>query len=311
MEVVHGFENFSSIFNHSIVAIGNFDGVHLGHQKILRFLEKKAKEFKLFSLVLTFFPHPGQILGENGIKMIQTLDQRIKEINKFDIQAVLIIPFDERFASLSGQDFIREIVLNRLKAKAVVVGENFYFGKNREGDTALLQRLSSKYNFRICPVPSVIKERKTVSSSLIRNFLQEGKVEEVSGLLGRSYEIEGKVVKGQSRGKSLGFPTANIKTENEIIPQGVFITQTRIGTEFLPSMTNVGSQPTFDQQDLNIESYILNFEKNLYGENIGICFLKKIRDEIKFRTPDDLARQLEKDLEATQAHFRTKSKILD
>ncbi|TEU04563.1 MAG: bifunctional riboflavin kinase/FAD synthetase [Candidatus Aminicenantes bacterium] len=311
MEVIHGLENYSFISDHTIVAIGNFDGVHLGHQKILLYLEKKAKEFELFSLVLTFFPHPGQILGKNGIKMIQTLDQRIREINKFDIHAVLIIPFDERFASLSGQDFIRKIVLNRLKAKAVIVGENFYFGKNREGDTALLHRLSSKYNFRICPVPSVIKERKTVSSSLIRNFLQEGKVEEVSGLLGRSYEIEGKVIEGQSRGKSLGFPTANIETENEIIPQGVFITQTRIGTEFLPSMTNVGSQPTFNQRGLNIESYILNFEGNLYGEQIGIHFLKKIRDEVKFRTPDDLARQLEKDLEATQAHFRAKSKILD
>lgn len=311
MEVIHGLENYSFISDHTIVAIGNFDGVHLGHQKILLYLEKKAKEFELFSLVLTFFPHPGQILGKSGIKMIQTLDQRIRKIKKFDIHAVLIIPFDERFASLSGQDFIRKIVLNRLKAKAVIVGENFYFGKNREGDTALLHRLSSKYNFRICPVPSVIKERKTVSSSLIRNFLQEGKVEEVSGLLGRSYEIEGKVIEGQSRGKSLGFPTANIETENEIIPQGVFITQTRIGTEFLPSMTNVGSQPTFNQRGLNIESYILNFEGNLYGEQIGIHFLKKIRDEVKFRTPDDLARQLEKDLEATQAHFRAKSKILD
>ena len=311
MEVFHGLENFSSISNHSIVAIGNFDGVHLGHQKILRCLEKKAKEFELFSLALTFFPHPGQILGKNGIRMIQTLDQRIKEIKKFDIKAVLVIPFDESFAGLSGQDFIRKIVLNRLKAKAVIVGENFHFGKNREGDAALLHRLSSKYNFRICPVPPVIKEKETISSSLIRNFLQEGNVEKVSGLLGRTYEIEGKVIKGQSRGKALGFPTANIETENEIIPQGVFITQTRIGAEILPSMTNVGSQPTFGQPGLNIESYILNFERNLYGEHIGIHFLQKIRAEIKFRTPDDLTRQLEKDLETTQAHFGIKSRTSD
>ncbi|MGD2246696.1 MAG: bifunctional riboflavin kinase/FAD synthetase [Candidatus Aminicenantes bacterium] len=294
-----------------MVAIGNFDGVHLGHQKILKCLEKKAKEYELFSLVLTFFPHPGQLLGKDGIKMIQTLDQRISGIKKFDIQGVLIVPFNENFARISGQDFIQDTVLKRLKAQAIIVGENFHFGKNREGDTALLRRLSLKYKFRICPVPSVIKEKETVSSSLIRSYLREGKVERVSQLLGRPYEIEGKVIRGQSRGKSLGFPTANIETENEIIPPGVFITQTRIGTKILPSITNVGSQPTFDQRNVNIESYILNFEKNLYGEHIGIYFLKKIRDEIKFSTPNDLARQLEKDLKATQTHFRRKNRIPD
>ncbi len=311
MKVIRGLENYPSVSSHSIVAIGNFDGVHLGHQKILRCLEKKAKEYDLFSLVLTFFPHPGQVLVKDGIKMIQTLDQRIRGIKKFDIQAALIIPFDERFAQLSGQEFIRNIILKRLKAQAVIVGENFHFGKNREGDTGFLQHLASKYNFRICPVPSVIKDREAVSSSLIRSYLREGKVERASRLLGRSYEIEGTVIRGQSRGKALGFPTANIETENDIIPPGVFITQTRIGTQILSSMTNVGSQPTFDQQGINIESYILNFEKNLYGKHIGIRFLKKIRNEIKFKTPDDLAMQLEKDMKATQMHFGIKNRISD
>lgn len=306
MEVIHGLEKFHSLSGHSIVAIGNFDGIHLGHQKILKCLEETAKEYGLFSLVLTFFPHPGKILGKNKLKMIQTLDQKTKEIRKFDIQALLIIPFDEQFAHISGQDFIQKIVLNTLKAKAVIIGKNFYFGKNREGDVSLLHRLSSKLKFRVCSIPEVIQNGETVSSSLIRNLLQEGKVEKANRLLGRSYEIEGEVVKGQSRGKGLGFPTANIETENEIIPQGVFITETRIGSKILPSMTNVGKQPTFDQKDLHIESFIIDFDRDLYGEHIGINFLKKIRNQMKFRTPDELARQLEDDLQTTKAYFQTK-----
>jgi len=306
MEVVHGLEKFPSLSGHSIIAIGNFDGIHLGHHKILECLEKTAREYELFSLVLTFFPHPGKILGKNKLKMIQTLDQRIREISKFDIQALLIIPFDEQFANLSGQDFIQKIVLNTLRAKAVIVGKNFYFGKNREGDVSLLHSLSSKFQFRVCPIPAVIQNGETVSSSLIRNLLHEGKIEKASRLLGRPYEIEGKVVKGQSRGKALGFPTANIETENEIIPQGVFITQTRVGSKIFPSMTNVGKQPTFDQKDLHIESFIIDFDKDLYGKHIGIHFLKKIRDQIKFRTADELARQLEDDLHATRAYFKLK-----
>jgi riboflavin kinase/FMN adenylyltransferase len=283
MEVVHGLEKFPSLSGHSIVAIGNFDGIHLGHHKILKCLEKKSKGYKLFSLVLTFFPHPGKILGKNGIKMIQSLDQRIEKIKKYDIQALLVLSFDEQFASLNGQDFIQKIVLNAL------------------------HRLSSRFNFRICSVPSVVENGEIVSSSLIRRFLQEGKIKKANRLLGHSYEIEGEVTKGKSRGKILGFPTANIESENEIIPQGVFITQTRIGSKIFPSMSHIGKQPTFNQHDFNIESHIIDFDGDLYGKRIGIHFLQKIRDEIKFSSPDELTRQLEKDLETTQSYFRAKS----
>ncbi len=306
MELFHGFDQFSSYSRPSAVAIGNFDGIHLGHQKILKFLDEKAKEHGLLSLVLTFSPHPEKVLGENRISTIQTLDQRIREIGRFNIQAVLVIPFDKKFSSLSGRDFIQKIISETLKAEVVIVGENFRFGKNREGDTSLLRRLSSQFHFQVHSIPSVILNGETVSSSLVRQFLQEGRVEKVRALLGRNYEIEGTVIKGHSRGKSLGFPTANIRTENEIIPQGVFITQTRIGSQTFPSMTNVGSQPTFKQKGMHIESYIIDFEKELYGEPIALGFLKKIRDEIKFRASAELIRQLEKDLAATKDFFKEK-----
>lgn len=306
MEVITGFEKFPSLPRNPIIAIGNFDGIHLGHQKILEFLVKKVRKHALFSLVLTFSPHPEKILGEKRIKMIQTLDQRVKEIKRFGIKAVLIVPFDEKFSSLSSQDFIKRIVVNTLRAKAVIVGQNFHFGKNREGDISLLNRLASRYNFQVHSVPSVTKEGKTVSSSLVRSLLEDGKIEKANVLLGRLYEIEGKVIKGESRGKILGFPTANIKTKNEIIPPGVFISTAEIESRTFLSLTNVGSRPTFNQQDTNIESYIINFNNNLYGKQIRINFIKKIRDETKFKTPDDLTQQIEKDLETATAYFKLK-----
>jgi riboflavin kinase/FMN adenylyltransferase len=307
MQVTKGFEKFSSFSNDSILAIGNFDGIHLGHQKILQQLEEKAKKHALPSLVLTFSPHPEKILGGKIVKMIQTLDQRVREIEKFGIEAVLVVPFDERFSSLSSQDFIQKIVVNTLKAKEVIVGENFRFGKNREGNISLLQQQASRFNFRVYSIPPVVKDGTVVSSSLIRSSLQEGKIEIANNLLGRLFEIEGSVIKGKSRGKALGFPTANIATENEIIPPGVFITTSWIDSKSFPSLTNVGNRPTFHQKETVIESFIINLNKNLYGENIRVNFIKKIREEMKFRTPEDLSQQIKKDLEEAKDYFSLKS----
>lgn len=306
MEILNGFEKIPLPSKNSIIAIGNFDGIHLGHKKILECLTTEAKNNALLSLVLTFSPHPERILGEKRIKMIQTLDQRVNEMKKFGIDAILIIPFDEKFSSLSSHDFIQKIIVDRLKAKAVIIGENFRFGKNREGDISLLFRLASGYNLKIHSIPPVTKEDMIVSSSIIRNFLKEGKIEKANVLLGRFYEVTGKVIKGKSRGKTLGFPTANIKTENEIIPQGVFISTTGIGPETFSSLTNVGKCPTFNQKEINIESYIMNLNKDIYGKKIRIHFLKKIRDEMKFKTQAELSQQIKKDLELAKSYFKLK-----
>ena len=306
MEIINGFEKIPPLSKNAIIAIGNFDGIHLGHKKILEYLATEAKKNALLSLVLTFSPHPERILGEKRIKMIQTLDQRVNEMKKFGIEIILIIPFDEKFSSLSSHDFVQKIVVDRLKAKAVIVGENFRFGKNREGDIALLFRLASGYNLKVHSIPPVTKEDMIVSSSLIRNYLKEGKLEKANVLLGRFYEVAGKVIKGKSRGKALGFPTANIKTENEIIPQGVFISTTGIGPETFSSLTNVGRCPTFNQKETNIESYIMNLNKDIYGKKIRIHFLKRIRDEIKFKTQAELSQQIKKDLALAKSYFKLK-----
>ena len=303
MKIINGFENLPSISKNTITAIGNFDGVHLGHKKILKFLSKKADELGLFSMVLTFSPHPEKILGETRVKMIQTLDQRLEEIKKFGIQAVLVISFDKKFSNFSGQEFIQKILVNLLRAKVLIVGKNFRFGKNREGDTFLLRRLASRFNLQVFSLPSVSKGEMIVSSSLIRKFLQEGEIEKPNVLLGRTYVIEGEVIKGKSRGKILGFPTANIQTRNEIVPPGVFITNVTIGLKKIPSLTNIGHCPTFGQQETNIESYIINFSKNLYGKKIRIHFIKKLREEIKFDTSEKLSQQIKKDIDTAKDYF--------
>lgn len=304
MKIICGFENLPSISKNTITAIGNFDGIHLGHKKILEFLSKNADELGLFSMVLTFSPHPEKILGEKRKKMIQTLDQRLEEIKKFGIQAVLVISFDKKFSNFSGQEFIQKILVNLLRAKVLVVGKNFRFGKNREGDTSLLRRLASRFNLQVFSLPSVSKGGMIVSSSLIRKFLQDGEIEKANFLLGRTYGIEGEVIKGKSRGKILGFPTANIQTRNEIVPPGVFITNVEIGSKKIASLTNIGHCPTFGQQETNIESYIINFSKNLYGKKLRIYFIKKLREEIKFDTSEKLSQQIKKDLDTATKYFK-------
>lgn len=303
MQVVNSFEKFTSLSKNTIITIGNFDGVHLGHQRILQFLVKEAKKNDLFSLVLTFSPHPEKILGKSKIRMIQTLDQRLEAIKRFGIQFALVTPFNTQLSNLSSRDFIKKILIRTLKAKEVVAGENFHFGKNREGDVSTLCTLGARFGLRVHEIPSVSINGRIVSSSLIRSLLLEGKIEEANTLLGKSYEIKGKVKKGKARGKTLGFPTANIESENEIIPLGVFISEVQINSKTYPSITNAGYRPTFGKDVMEVESYIINFNKNLYGKEITISLIKKIRDEIKFKKSEDLSSQLAKDLEQAKKYF--------
>lgn len=304
MEVINGLKAPFSFSKNTIITIGNFDGIHLGHKKILQFLVQEAQKYGLFSLVLTFSPHPDIFLGKGKVKMIQTLDQRLEAIEKFGIQGILITPFDKEFSNLSRDDFIQKILVNTLKAEEVVVGENFQFGKKREGNINTLRAWGTQLNFRVHEIPKVIKAGKTVSSSLIRSLLLERKIEEANLLLGRHYEIEGKVVKGKDRGKILGFPTANIETENEIIPLGVYVSQVIIDSNSYPSITNAGLRPTFGQEDMQIESFIIDFNQELYGQEITVRFVKKIRDEIKFKSWQDLSIQINKDLGQAKAYFK-------
>ncbi|MFC2163486.1 bifunctional riboflavin kinase/FAD synthetase [Acidobacteriota bacterium] len=304
MKIINGLEEIPTFPKKTAIAIGNFDGVHLGHKRILETLIDEAKKNDLIPLVLTFSPHPKKVVGKEPIEMIQSLDQRLTSLSQLQVQAVLILHFDQKLANHTAQEFIQRLVLKPLNAEEIIVGENFCFGKNRQGCSETLHNLAMTNKFRAHIIPPVILDETTVSSSFIRNLLHVGQIEKANVLLGREYEIEGTVIKGQCRGKNLGFPTANIKTKNEILPEGVFLSNTVIDGAVYASLTNVGKCPTFDQEGKNVESYILNFEHDIYGQGINVRFLKKIREEKKFATPKDLANQIQKDLALAKKYFQ-------
>jgi len=285
------------------VAIGNFDGLHLGHQAILRLLVERAAASHLLSLVLTFSPHPEKILGGEKVRMIQTLAQRLAGLRRLGVGAVLVASFDRTFSRMTSRQFFEDILLSRLQAKEIIIGLDFRFGLNRQGDVEELRRLGAERDVSVHSVPPVQVGGKTVSSSLIRSLLEGGDVEEARLLLGRPYEIEGKVGPGSARGKSLGFPTANILTKNEITPPGVFITEAVLGKEIFPSVTNIGFRPTFNQDFLQVEAFLFDFQQSIYGRRIRLRFLRKIRDEKKFASPELLVHQIRQDVEVAREYF--------
>jgi riboflavin kinase/FMN adenylyltransferase len=305
MKIWTGFDRLPgpALAGGTVVAIGNFDGLHLGHQKILRSLVAAAGRSRLFSLLLTFSPHPERVFGRRRIAMIQTLEQRLAGIRTWGVQGVVVMPFNRESAVLTAEEFIARIIVSFLRARRVVVGENFRFGRGRRGDVETLRRAGGKMGFAVQPAPAVMKNRQLVSSSLIRRLLAAGAVDRAASFLGRPHEIEGWVVKGTARGQTLGFPTANMQTENEIVPPGVFITEAETGGLTYPSVTNVGHRPTFGGDPLQVESFLLGFRGRLYGRKMRVRFFKKLRPERKFPTVEALARQIRRDAAAAQAYF--------
>ena len=310
MEIIYGLENLSSLTSKTLLTIGIFDGVHLGHQKILSSLRERAKENNLISMVLTFSEHPDKLLHKKPILLIQTLNQRLETIEKFGIDKTIIINFTKHIYSMTPREFVKKILVDKLKIEEIFIGENFRFGRDRKGDINILKKMSKSFGFKVNSFPLIEKNGKKVSSSIIRKLLLEGKVEEAGLFLGRYYSIEGEVIKGHSRGKDLGIPTANISTENEILPPGVFITSTKLDNRFYQSITNIGFCPTFGQKSLNIEVHLFNFNKDIYGKRLKIYFLKKIREEMKFNSPNELVRQIHSDFQVAKNFFLRTTHII-
>jgi len=310
MKVLRGLQERPPFPEGTVVAIGNFDGLHLGHQKILRVLLDKSRKMGLVSLVLTFSPHPERVLERGHTGMIQTLEQRLAGIRAAGAAAVLIAAFDRAFAGLTAAEFADRVIVSKLRAKAVVVGENFRFGKSREGDIHDLKQLGQELGFAVHPVPSAIKNGKVISSSLIRRLLEEGRIASANGFLGRPYEITGRVVSGSGRGRGLGFPTANIRPLNEILPRGVYITGADILGRSHPSLNNIGHRPTFEADSLHVDLHILDFKGRLYRRRVALRFLRRIRGEKRFADPEGLVRQVQKDVRVARAFFKTGRAVL-
>jgi riboflavin kinase / FMN adenylyltransferase len=300
MRVYSGFDRLPAFRRGSAVAVGTFDGLHLGHRKILGRVVDSTRDENLVPLVLTFFPHPARSVGGRDVRLIQTLEQRIQGLGDSGIKGAVVVPLDGRLSRLTGRAFAEKVLAEKFHAREVVVGTSFRFGKDRKSGVADLVRFGREFGFRVRAVTPVRKRGGIVSSSLIRKLLVSGEVEQAARLLGRPYEIEGRVVTGKARGRRLGFPTANIETPNEIVPAGVFITETIWGgTPFL-SLTNVGTNPTFGKNPLGIETYVLDYRGRLYGRNLIIRFHRKLRDEKAFQSPEALVFQMNRDLAAAR-----------
>jgi len=303
MNVYTGFDGLPHSRLGAAVAIGNFDGLHVGHRRILARLTALAERERLRSLVLTFFPHPARALAGSDIPLIQTLDQRLDGFRRAGVASVVIVPLDRALFELTGPAFAEKILAQTLRACAVVVGANFRFGRGRQSGTADLADLGRELGFTVHPIPPVIRNARIVSSSLIRRLLAKGDVSSAAMILGKPYEIEGRVVPGQSRGRALGFPTANLVTVNEILPPGVFLTVASFGRRAFPSLTNIGVKPTFGNNPPGVEAHLLGFRGDLYGRIVRLGFIRKLRNERRFATPEALVRQVGRDLRAARTAF--------
>lgn len=289
----------------SVVTIGNFDGVHLGHRKILDRVRENAARMGLPSVVLTFDPHPRKVLSSpDSLRLIT--DSRVKcgifELLGVDVMAV--INFTREFASESAEKFIDKWLM-MLSPRAVVVGYDFNFGRGGAGSIDMLKAEGARRGFGVEVTPAFQADGMVVSSSRIRNLVEGGEVELAEKLLGRPYSVLGPVIKGHGRGKRLGIPTANIGTEAELLPcDGVYAGEVALEDKPLPAMVNVGANPTFDDMYRSVEACILDFDEDIYGREIELRFRRRIRSEIKFSGPEELVAQIEKDKKSIRKFFR-------
>ncbi len=281
-----------------VIAIGNFDGLHLGHQKVINEGKRKAKKNNLPFGVMTFEPVPVMFFNKKVKNhRINSLEQKKIYLKKFKLDFLIIIKFNKKFSSQSPEQFIKKIIFKKTKCKFLYVSKNFKFGFKRQGNISTLKKFEKKYNFKNIVTRPFKKNNKTISSTFIRKKIRLGKIEEVNRLLGRSWCVIGKVIKGQRRGRKIGFPTCNLKLNDYVVPKlGVYAVKVKSNNFYKNGIANVGYRPTFNGQKLLLETNIFGINKNLYNKVIGINFKKFIRPEKKFRNLKYLKKQIKLDI---------------
>ncbi len=306
MKIFHGTEN-ANISRPTVLTLGVFDGLHLGHQHIMETVVEEAKKIDAIPTAITFDPHPRAVLHpESAPPLLQTLDQRLAAFEVLGIQQAIVIRFNREFASIDAETFLREVVYERLQAHKVFLGKGFEFGKNRGGNIELLRKISHDLGFFADEVPEIRLRGTRISSSRIRKLLAEGKINLVRRMLGRPYGIEGQIIHGAQRGRTIGFPTANLKPTNRVIPKyGVYATATLIDGTWRRGITNVGVRPTFENEaEPSIETFIFDYDGDLYGDVLRVRFLYRIRDERKFSGIEELKSQIQKDTQKALLYFK-------
>ena len=305
MRLFHGTDN-AAIARPTVLTLGVFDGLHLGHQLIMKTVVDRARAINAVPTVITFEPHPRAVLHpESAPPLLQTFDQKIEALSVLGIEQAIVIHFDSAFSRIHAEDFLRDVVVDRLHAKEVYLGHGFFFGNNREGNIDLLRRASEKLGFLSDEVPEVRLRGKRIGSTVIRELLLNGRVNLARRMLGRPYGVEGPVARGDARGVGLGFPTANVQPHNRVIPRrGVYVTATLIEGQWRRSVTNIGVRPTFgDALASSVETHVINWTGDLYGDVLRVRFLHRLRDEKKFNSINELKFQIERDVTRAERYF--------
>jgi len=306
LETIYGINVLTRKIPFPVATIGMFDGVHRGHQKIIESIREHALAKQGKSVIITFNRHPKNVLENRPPSFITSLEHRLTLFGHLGVDHTVVLPFDKKLAYMSAEDFIHEIMVCWLGVKRIVLGFNCHFGRDREGDIGLVRSLAATYGYEVYECPPVIYQGQIISSTAIRQAILKGELETAEGMLGRPVSVLGTVVRKSGRGKTLGYPTANLDLHHEVRPpRGVYGTKLRwAGREYL-ALTNIGLRPTFtrelftsENETMEIEVHILDFHENIYGQNLEVQFLFKIRDEIPFTTSEELKMQIERDKEA-------------
>jgi riboflavin kinase/FMN adenylyltransferase len=294
------------IFKNAVITIGTFDGVHFGHQQILSLMKSAAKQVNGETVIITFHPHPRKIIGANKapIYLLNTLDEKINLLEKYGIDHLVIIPFTEKFAQQSAEDYIADFLVNTFHPHTIIIGHDHRFGKDRTGDFQLLEDKALEFRYQVKEIPGYMLNDVTISSTKIREALLNGDIEKAHDLLSYDYYFTGKIVKGNQLGRTIGYPTANIQMmdENKLIPcngvYSVLVSNENLKINQLGGMMNIGYRPTVDGNERTIEVNLFNFDRSIYDETLTITLKKYLRSEEKFSGLDKLKIQLEKDKQA-------------
>ena len=306
MILIEDLQNLKKPLRNVVLTIGNFDGVHRGHLALFGKVKERAKAVRGKSAVMTFEPHPVRIMKPgNGPRLITPTPQKLELIDKAGIEVLFCLRFNKEFAAVSARDFVKGILVDKIGIRELVVGYDYTFGHNREGNISLLREMGDQMGFAVHLVGPVHVDHALVSSTSIRTLIQEGRLDEAKVLLGRSYQLLGTVVKGHNRGgRLLGFPTANIKVSDELLPKvGVYAATVIIKGKTYAGVTNIGYNPTFQDAALSVETHVLDYSGDLVGETIRVNFLKRLRDEMTFRSIQELAAQIKEDVVQARHFF--------
>jgi riboflavin kinase/FMN adenylyltransferase len=302
MKLIESLADIKSPFRNAVITIGNFDGVHIGHQALFHTVMEYADSIGGTSVAMTFEPHPIRVLKPNGHPPLITLhEQKVELIAKTGIDVLICVPFDRKFAALTADQFVRDLLLDTIGVKAIVVGRDYTFGRNREGNLATLQEMAATGEFEVLVTDWIQAQsghRDRISSTNIRKVVRAGDMLAAKRMLGRYYQIRGLVAQGRNRGgKLLGFPTANINLQDELCPRsGIYAVTVEHADRTLPGVANIGYSPTFDDHIFTVEVHILDFDADIYNEKIKVNFVKRLREERKFDSLEALSEQIGRDV---------------